>query len=269
MQSPDRSLVDTLIKDTVHCVLFGDDVRADEAASTRGCQSSTYYSGQRVPNQVTNEKGARSPPSSPLSSLKADIKASERNDTTDARARRLLRQLFMSRFDDDQDDNGDNGERGPDQVDVTLISQQQVLQCCCQWSREALARAKAALKAFLRSVSTHNSNSGAAPDELPAYDTPRGGEARPDRRYAQVFETYALVKLFLLEKDERYRAQKIAEPGGASSRTARSGFAMGSGDSRRGAAVQHRFLVLLRVQLALYAHYFELANGRKVGEVHS
>jgi hypothetical protein len=265
MQSPDRSLIDTLIRSTVHCVLFGDDDCVVDSGLTSGTLPTTLVSEETLAlEQTTNDESSRTTSSSPESPLQTDIKTPELTDTTDAQSRRLLRQLFIDNAAGCRDEDEASRERGPEEVEVALISQQQVLQCCCQWPCETLASVKAALKAFLRSISVHTGHGGVAPRELPAIDAARNSEPRPDRRYAQVYETYALVKLFLLEKDERYRALKLAEPGIGGSRTVRRGIAMEAADIRRSATAQHRFLVLLRVQLALYAHYFELAYGRKV-----
>lgn len=259
MQSPDQSLLDTLIRGTVHCVLFGDDGCAVDS------RPSTLVGEETPALKQANESSSPPPPtSSPEPPPQTDTKAPALTDTTAARSRRLLRQLFVGNAAGCRDEDEASSEREPEDVEATLVSQQQVLQCCCKWPRETLASVKAALKAFLRSISAHTGRGGAALRALPAIGAASDSEPSSDRRCAQVFETYALVKLFLLEKDVRYRALKLAEPGVGGGRPQRRGIAVEAADSRRSATAQHRFLVLLRVQLALYAHYFELAYGRKV-----
>lgn len=109
-----------------------------------------------------------------------------------------------------------------------------VFECCCTWPSNRLEHAKMALKAFLRSMTPRDGRSTTSIEQSEARRT--------------VFEAYALVKLILLEKDSEYRARKFPP---ASSNKADSDHT--------------RPLACLRVQLALYARYFELANGRKVG----
>lgn len=221
MQSPERSIIDALVADTVHNLLFEDDpVRPEsltDISSIETPESNPSRPEQLQENEDDNE------PTTPQTPREAPAQDS------DLHATKLLGRLFAN----------DEQRRPRGKLLLADVTQQQVLRCCCRWSRETLAEVKAILKGFLRTVSAARQNS-------------KSGDAKQCTR---VFEAYALVKLFLLEKDEQYRAVKIESCG-------RTRLNIVS-PSRR-VAENARFLMLLQVQLALYAQYFEVANGRKV-----
>jgi hypothetical protein len=100
---------------------------------------------------------------------------------------------------------------------------------CASWSVDRLRAEKAAVKRYL----------GAQRREL-ASESLKAPNKTSDATIA--YEAYALLKLFLLERDPDYR-QCLEQSIGCTS----------------------SFLTSLRALLTLYATYFERAHGRKVG----
>ncbi|KAG3107328.1 hypothetical protein PI124_g12745 [Phytophthora idaei] len=96
---------------------------------------------------------------------------------------------------------------------------------CPDWSIERLRREKAAIKRYLHSQKLTNDGQKLSGEVLTLH------------------EAYALLKLFLLERDPNYRQYLQQSIGCTSS-----------------------FLTSLHVQLTLYATYFERAHGRQISE---
>ncbi|ETK78759.1 hypothetical protein F441_15571 [Phytophthora nicotianae CJ01A1] len=97
---------------------------------------------------------------------------------------------------------------------------------CPYWSIERLRREKAAIKRYLHSQKFQDNGSKLSGDML------------------MLHEAYALLKLFLLERDPVY-LQYLQQSIGCSS----------------------SFLTSLHVQLTLYATYFERAHGRQISKM--
>ncbi|KAG2790763.1 hypothetical protein Pcac1_g85 [Phytophthora cactorum] len=114
---------------------------------------------------------------------------------------------------EDEDNNADEIRRGS-----WLVG-------CPDWSIERLRREKAAIKRYLHSQKLTNDGQKLAGEVLTLH------------------EAYALLKLFLLERDPNYRQYLQQSIGCTSS-----------------------FLTSLHVQFTLYATYFERAHGRQISE---
>ncbi|RLN88543.1 hypothetical protein BBJ28_00001201 [Nothophytophthora sp. Chile5] len=201
----DRDVVETLVQQTVHEILF--------------LEPSDESSGHR------HAVFLRSQYSSKAAALEA--KAATREGATTSLLHLLLTQTSSSNCSSEGDKESEEDPAQDEDEDVAASARFAWVLECPKWSLDRLRENKLAIKKYIQRQHENQQHSS---------------DARPrSTELSAVHEAYALLKLFLMERDVDYRRHLQHA---ASSTTA--------------------FTTSLHVLLTLYATYFQRAHGRQV-----